>query len=122
MSGNGSVLRAGDAEHIPDNDLVGNITRGGAFCLDLVPAGMLETWAGPLEGGAYVAILFNRSPAPDAITLSWEDLAALGGGARPGRLHVRDVWRHLDVGAFEGVYTEGAVPSHGVTMLILAPV
>jgi hypothetical protein len=120
VCGPGSALRAGDEAHIPDNDLVGNVTVGGAFCLDIVPAGMLETWAGPLSGGAFAAILFNRSPSPDAITLTWEDLAALG-GARPGPLRVRDVWRGRDAGVFDSAYTDGTVPAHGVTFLVLMP-
>lgn len=120
VHGSGSALRAGDEARIPDNDLVGNITVGGAFCLDVVPAGLLETWAGPLAGGAFAAILFNRSPSPDAITLAWDDLAALG-GARPGPLRVRDVWSGRDAGVFDGAFTDGAVPAHGVTFLVLTP-
>jgi hypothetical protein len=121
VGGQGSALQAGDVTHIPDNDLLGNVTAGGRFCLDLVPAGMLETWAGPLAGGAFAAILFNRSPAPDAITLAWEALETLGGGARPGPLSVRDVWRSKDLGVFDGAFTDPAVPAHGVTFLVLTP-
>ena len=120
VDGRGSQLRAGDTAHIPDNDLVGGVTYGGAFCLDVVPAGLLETWAGPLAGGAFVALLFNRSPLPDAIALGWGDLAALG-VPRPGPLRVRDVWRGQDVGVFNGSYTDPAVPAHGVAFLILSP-
>ena len=119
VGGQGSTLRA-DVTHIPDNDLIGNITVGGQFCLDLVPAGMLEPWAGPLAGGAFVAILFKRSPAPDAITLSWEALETLG-GARPGPLSVRDVWRSKDLGIYDGAFTDTEVPAHGVTFLVLTP-
>lgn len=121
VRGPGSALRAGDEARIPDNDLVGNVTLGGPFCLDIVPAGTLETWAGPLAGGGFAAILFNRSPSPDGITLSWDDLAALGGGARPGPLRVRDVWRERDAGVFDGAFTDDAVPAHGVTFLVLTP-
>ena len=121
VSGEGSELRAGDEARIPDNDLIGNVTTGGPFCLDVVPAGMLETWAGPLTGGAFAAILFNRSPSPDAITLSWADLATLSGGARPGPLRVRDVWRGSDAGVFDASFTDPAVPAHGVTFLVLTP-
>ena len=119
--GSGSALRAGDALSIPDNDLVGNVTRGGDFCLDIVPAGLLEVWAAPLAGGGFAVVLFNRSPAPDAITLTWDDLAAVSPDrTRPGPLSVRDVWEARDAGVYAGSYTEAAVPAHGVTFLALS--
>lgn len=117
----GSTLRAGDTLMIPDNDLVGNVSRGGDFCLDIVTAGLLEVWAAPLSGGGFVAVLFNRSPAPDAITLTWDDLAAVSPShAPPGPLTVRDVWEGRDAGVFNGSYTETEVPAHGVTFLLLS--
>ena len=97
------------------------MTRGGDFCLDVVTAGLLEVWAGPLSGGRFAAVLFNRSPFPDAITLAWEDLEAVSPGhSRPGPLAVRDVWGGRDVGVFNGTFTDAAVPAHGVTFLLLS--
>ena len=119
-TGSGSALQAGDILNIPDNDLVGNVTRGGDFCLDIVTAGMLEVWVAPLASG-FVAVLFNRSPAPDAITLTWEDLAAVTPThVTPGPLAVRDIWQARDVGVFNDSYTEAHVPAHGVTFLLLS--
>ena len=47
----GSRIQAADTTGILDDDLVGNVAKGGTFCQDLVPGGMLEVWAGPLTGG-----------------------------------------------------------------------
>lgn len=102
---------------VVDDDLVGNLTVGGAFCLDLVTGGWLEVWAAPLAGGRWGAALFNRSPAPDAITLEW---AALGVPMR-ARFAVRDVWAGADRGVFAGAYTAAAVEAHGVVLLVLTP-
>ena len=42
---------AADAQNILSDNLVGGVTVGGEFCLDLWTGGMLEVWAGPLTGG-----------------------------------------------------------------------
>ena len=84
--------------------------------------GMLEVWTVPLINGAYGAVLFNRSPAPDAITLAWSDLDAWGTGvANTAPFAVRDVWAAADRGTFRGSYTAATVPAHGVVMLVLTP-
>ncbi len=80
-------------------------------------------WVAPLSGGRWGAVLFNRSPAPDSITLEWEVLT--GGGAPPvpptARFDVRDVWAGLDRGVFAAAYTAPTVAAHGVVMLVLTP-
>jgi hypothetical protein len=44
-----------------------------------VTGGMLEVWVGPLVNGSFAVSLFNRSPGPDNITLTWDALPAAAG-------------------------------------------
>lgn len=115
-NGPGSTIQAADSLHILDDDLVGGVTVGGAFCLDFTTNGMLETWGGPLTGGRYAVALFNRSPAADKLTVTWAQL-----GANPGASYkVRDIWAASDMGTFTGSYT-AMVDAHAVAYLVLTP-
>ena len=117
FSGGGSQLQAVTSGGIIDDDLVGNVTVSSApFCLDLSILGGLEVWAGPLSGGRFVVVLYNRSPAADTITAYWHDI-----GVSPNvTMKVRDIWAAQDVGVFVESYTAG-VPAHGVAFLVLSP-
>ena len=55
----GSTITAADHTGIINDDLVGGVTTGGDFCLDLVTGGMLEVWASQLSTGWAVSV-FNR--------------------------------------------------------------
>ena len=70
---NGSALQSTNTAII-DDDNEGHVTKGGKFCLELSSASALEVWAGALSGGRWVAVLFNRSPAPDDIRVDFNDL------------------------------------------------
>lgn len=94
------------------------------FCLDLVTAGMLEVWVGPLTGGRFAVSLYNRcarvvvivclcfcsqvnstrvvcrSPGADVIVLDWSML----GVSASSSFAVRDIWAAKDVGTFAGSY------------------
>ena len=80
-------------------------------------------WTGPLTGGRFSAVLFNRSPSADNITLSWAtDLSVWGAPVPPSaRFSVRSVWEAEEKGVFTTSYTATGVPAHGVAMLILTP-
>lgn len=105
-----------------DDDLVGNVTVGGDFCLDLVTGGTLEVWAAPLTGARWAVALFNRSPADDTITVEWGVLSMPGGAAPPptASFTVRDVWAGVNLGPFNASYSAPVV-SRGVALLILTP-
>jgi len=119
----GTMIQAADTTGIIDDDSVGFVAQGGKFCLDVRTFGMLEVWTAPLINGKYAAVLFNRSPADDSITLSWSDLDAWETGVPPtAQFSVRDVWAATERGTFQGSYTASVVPAHGVVMLILTPV
>jgi len=81
-----------------------------------VVAGNLEVWAGPLSGGAWAVILFNRSAASSAITAKWSDIGIPSGKT----INARDLWQHKDIGNFTNSFT-ATVPSHGVVMVKMTP-
>jgi alpha-galactosidase len=76
--------------------------------------GNLEVWMKPLgnAGGSEKAVvLFNRGTTSATIQVSWEEIGLPGGLA-----HVRDLWLHEDLGAYDDSYSS-SVPAHGVVML-----
>jgi alpha-galactosidase len=72
--------------------------------------GPLEVWAKPLADGSTAVGLFNRGESSNPVTVSFKDI-----GAR-GSAKVRDLWKHKDLGPFDGSYTE-EVPRHGVVLV-----
>jgi alpha-galactosidase len=114
-NGTGAQIFAASNDII-DDDCVGNVTTSGGFCMDMQTMGWLETWAGPLSNDRFAVVLFNRSPADEAMTLDWSDLGVASGN----QYAVRDIWQASNVGTFSGSYTT-TVPSHGVAFLILTP-
>ena len=116
VNGPGTPIQASDSLHIIDDDLVGHVSVGGAFCLDFVTNGMLEVWVGGLSGNRFAVALFNRSPASDVITLQWSHL----GVPDSARFAIRDVWAAANKGVFAGSYT-ATVEAHAAAFLILTP-
>lgn len=80
--------------------------------------GDTEIWSRQLASGNRAIVLFNRGKTPANITVHWSEVGypdALG-------LHLRDVWNAKDLGVKVGSYTGQSIPSHGVVVLIVAPV
>jgi alpha-galactosidase len=73
-------------------------------------SGEIEIWAKDLEDGSKAVGLFNRGEREAVASARWEDLRLRG------RQVVRDLWRHKDLGRFEGVFS-APVPRHGVVLL-----
>jgi len=72
----------------------------------------LEVWSKKLSGDqTYAVVLFNRTEASAAITVTWSSLGMTSTSAT-----VRDLWSHTDLGPTATQYT-ATVPSHGVVML-----
>ena len=111
-----TAIQWADTHSLIDDDLLGNVTVGGAFCLDVVTAGMLETWTAPLTGGRAAAALLNRSPGADSVSVT----AADAGWPAGTRFAVRDVWAGVDRGVFADSYT-AAVDAAAVALLVLTP-
>jgi len=85
------------------------------LCLDMY-YGNLEVYAGPLSGGAYTVVLFNRGVNAQTITANWEDI----GLEASRKATVRDLWQHKNLGTFDNNFT-AMVESHGVVHLKVTP-
>jgi alpha-galactosidase len=72
--------------------------------------GPLEVWAKRLSDGSVAVGLFNRGESANPITVSFKDI---GGKASAT---ARDLWKHQDLGSFNGSYTE-EVPRHGAALI-----
>lgn len=112
-------ITASDKTGIIDDDLVGHVTKGGAFCLQLSTGGLLEVWAGVLSPDArgrarLTVVLFNRSPGDDVVTVPWAAIGAPAGTAYA----VRDIWAAADIGTFTGDFTR-PVAAHSTAFLVL---
>ena len=85
-----------------------------ARLLDESAPGM-QVWAkklGSKTGHKYAVALFNRSGATADMTFDFNLLSL------PGKVGVRDVWAHKDLGKLTQKYTI-RVPSHGVQLLVV---
>ncbi|MGB8298426.1 MAG: glycoside hydrolase family 27 protein [Polyangia bacterium] len=72
----------------------------------------LEVWSKKLSGDqTYAVVLFNRTTASAAITVTWSSLGMTSTSAT-----VRDLWSQTDLGPTATQYT-ATVPSHGAVML-----
>lgn len=110
-------IMANNNNSIIDDDSIGHVTLGGAFCVQLSNGGALEVWAGPLSGGRVAVALFNRSPADDIITVRWSDI-----GLAPGvSVGVRDIWSATTLGPFSSDFNH-PVAAHATALLVLTPV
>jgi alpha-galactosidase len=78
--------------------------------------GNLEVWAGPLQEGSWVAILFNRGTSQATITANWGNIGIPNGVS----CTVRDLWKHANLGVFTNSFS-ASVASHGVVMVKLIP-
>ncbi|XP_065827407.1 uncharacterized protein [Oscarella lobularis] len=98
-----------------DNQLIaGNDT---SKCLTLPgETSQGEIYAGPLEWGAFAAVLFNRETKGMNMTLSFTDI----GLTNETQCGVRDLWMHKDLGIFTGSVSLEVDP-HDVRMITLMP-
>ncbi len=76
--------------------------------------GDLEVWSKEMSGGRRAVALFNRSSEPANIKVSWQEIGM------KGKLKVRDLWKHKDLGKFMDSYTGKQIPSHSAMMLLIS--
>lgn len=72
--------------------------------------GLLEVWAKAMSDGSTAVGLFNRGMERARVTTKWADLGLTG------KKPVRDLWRHKELGSFDGSFS-AEVPSHGVVLV-----
>lgn len=69
-----------------------------------------DVWARPLGDGTMAVGLFNRGEVAGIIATTWDVLGLKG--MQP----VRDVWRHRELGEYEGRFA-AMIPPHGAVLL-----
>lgn len=91
------------------------------------PLPAYSVWAGPLDGGAFTALLLNMDSKPASIKLTRAMLekstSYMAAGSLPevaGKLEIRDLWAKKSLGAFDNEW-EGVVEPQGVIFLKLTP-
>ena len=101
-----------------DDDSVGGVTMrpGADFCLDIIHGGNVETWVGPLEGGAAAVAVLNRSPTPQSATV---DFAGAGIVGNTSRVSVHSAWG--EAGSRNGDAYTVQVPARGAALLVMEP-
>jgi alpha-galactosidase len=72
----------------------------------------VEVWVKELRDGSKAIGLFNRGNEESLVTADWQQIGVTG------KLPVRDLWQHKDLGLFEGKF-ETTVPPHGSVLLKL---
>jgi alpha-galactosidase len=76
----------------------------------IAKSGETQVWAKPLEGGAYAIALFNLGETPARMSVKWSQVHL------SGKLHVRDLWAHKNLGEVANGYSATVAP-HGVAMI-----
>ena len=67
-----------------------------------------------MEDGSLAVGLFNLDESEQSIPVTWKQLGLTG------KRRVRDLWRHKDLGLFDGEY-QASVPHHGVALVRFWP-
>jgi alpha-galactosidase len=67
-----------------------------------------------LEDGSKAVGLFNLSPRPRKISVTWHDFGA------SGNQWVRDLWRQKEIGSFDKAF-EIEIPRHGIALVRVRP-
>jgi alpha-galactosidase len=75
--------------------------------------GDLEVWVKELSGNRRVVALLNRSSVPADIGVNWQEIGM------SGKLKVRDLWQHEDLGKFKGGFTGKNIASHEAMILLV---
>jgi alpha-galactosidase len=74
--------------------------------------GDTEVWAKALSGGRVAVALLNKSHQTAAIGFNWNEIDV------KGKMSVRDVWRHKNMGNYQEAFIGKGIPSHGVMVLL----
>lgn len=75
--------------------------------------GELEVWVKDLAGQRKAVALLNRSNKSADISVHWEEIEM------SGKLNVRDLWKHEDLGKYKNMFTGKNIPAHEVMVILL---
>jgi len=77
-----------------------------------------EVWAVELSGGSRCIVLLNRDPEKEQnITVTWAEV----GFETTGKMHVRDLWAHTDLGDFATGFTAASVRPTSALVVRVSP-
>ena len=74
--------------------------------------GDIEVWLKELSGNRVAVALLNRSSESADITINWDEIGV------KGKVKVRDVWLHENLGKFKDSFTGKDIPSHEALVLL----
>lgn len=94
----------------------GNVTQNVPDAKKRAEVAKQSVWTGPLEKGAFTALLLNADTEPANISLK----AGMLWGHPRSALSLRNIGRHQDLGAFDGEFSV-EVPAHDAVFLRLSP-
>lgn len=105
-------------------DIVKILTNKEVIALDQDPLGKqgrrirddgdLEVWTKELSGDRVAVALLNKSENPVTMKFTWDEIGV------SGRMQVRDLWRHKNLGKYKGSFRSKKIPRHGVMVLLLS--
>lgn len=72
-----------------------------------------EVWIKPLSGNRIAVALLNKSENPVTMKFTWEEAGI------SGKMSVRDLWAHQNLGVYEGFFRSKKISRHGVAVLLL---
>jgi alpha-galactosidase len=75
--------------------------------------GELEVWAKELSGNRFAIALLNRSTQPADIQIDWQEIGM------EGKLKVRDLWKHKNLGKFKDSFIGKNIASHEAMVLLI---
>ncbi len=74
----------------------------------------LQVWTKELANGDIAVLVMNLYPLKRTVTFNFSDIGL------KGEYHLRDVWRHKDLGVFKNTYT-AELPGHAPMLLRMKP-
>jgi alpha-galactosidase len=78
--------------------------------------GDLEVWSRVLSDGSRAVVLFNRGKEKGKIEVAWSEI----GYPNSLKAQVRDLWKHKDLGEFDGSFS-AKVDRHSIVMVKVTP-
>lgn len=75
--------------------------------------GDLEVWTKELSGNRMAVALLNKSGSSTSMKFNWDEIGI------SGRMEVRDLWKHKNLGEYKDSFRTNRIPSHGVVVLLL---
>lgn len=93
-------------------------TRSGKYVTGVITVPSYQYFSKPLGGGRVAVLLMNSATAMENLTANFSDIPGLKCTKEWCWYHVRDIWKHQDIGVFEGCWTV-SIGSHDAAFVLL---